>query len=539
VKILRPVPRAVSAPLSLLIVAAWALQMGSLLRRSYLQAASVTLAGDLSRYGSSAQWKGVYYRGEKIGYAVTQTVPAGDGYELQEDGQIQMTLLGASTAARIRTLARVDKAFALQSFSFSLDPGTGAVEVAGTLGNGGKRLELTTKTKAGTRSETRDLDEPPALSLNLSRRLAAAGLTPGQHLTVSVFDPATMRNSPMTVDVEAREVVRAAGRPVPAFRVRMEFAGITSTSWVTDVGEVVREESGMGLIVVKETRDRALALAVPGDLQKDMLQAAAVAPSGPGKIDDPKLVDLLRLRVEGLSSGGSDLQGAGQSFTGGVIEIRDLTAAAAGAPDPEAARHLGPEPFVESDAPEVQAEARKAVAEVTGARPQAERLVRYVNALIEKKPTVSLPSAREVLRTRVGDCNEHTVLYVAMARALGIPSRIAVGLVYLHGAFYYHAWPEVYLEGPPGRGLWLPVDPTLNEFPADATHVRLARGGLDKQAAILPLIGRIRLSILEAQARPGTTPVLLGRAERDTRPIELAFPRREGGGPTCWSRPAP
>jgi transglutaminase superfamily protein len=319
----------------------------------------------------------------------------------------------------------------------------------------------------------------------------------------------------------------------------MEFAGITSTSWVTDVGEVVREESGMGLIVVKETRDRALALAVPGDLQKDMLQAAAVAPSGPGKIDDPKLVDLLRLRIEGLPSGGADLQGAGQTFTGDVIEIRDLTGAGPGAADPEAARHLGPEPFVESDAPEVLAEARKGVGDVTGPRAQAERLVRYVNALIEKKPTVSLPSAREVLRTRVGDCNEHTVLYVAMARALGIPSRIAVGLVYLHGAFYYHAWPEVYLDGPPGRGLWLPVDPTLNEFPADATHVRLARGGLDKQAAILPLIGHIRLSILEAQARPGSTPVLLGRAARDTRPIELAFPRREGGGPTCWSRPAP
>jgi len=538
VKILRPVPRSVSRPLSVLIVAAWALQMGSLLQRS-LQAASVTLAGDLSRYGSSAQWKGVYYRGEKIGYAVTQTVPAGDGYELQEDGQIQMTLLGASTAARIRTVARVDKSFALRSFSFSLDPGTGAVEVNGTLGNGGRRLELTTKTKAGTRTETRDLEEPPALSLNLSRRLAAAGLTPGQHLTVPVFDPATMRNSPMTVDVEAREVVRVAGKPVPAFRVRMEFAGITSTSWVTDVGEVVREESGMGLIVVKETRDRALALAVPGDLQQDMLQAAAVAPSGRVKIDDPRLVDLLRLRVQGLPSAGADLQGAGQTFTGDVIEIRDLTSATAGAHDPDAARHLQPEPFVESDAPEILAEARKAVAEVAGPRAQAERLVRYVNALIEKKPTVSLPSAREVLRTRVGDCNEHTVLYVAMARALGIPSRIAVGLVYLHGAFYYHAWPEVYLEGPPGRGLWLPVDPTLNEFPADATHVRLARGGLDKQAAILPLIGRIRLSILEAQARPGTTPVLLGRAARDTRPIELAFPRREGGGPTCWSRPAP
>ena len=156
-----------------------------------------------------------------------------------------------------------------------------------------------------------------------------------------------------------------------------------------------------------------------------------------------------------------------------------------------------------------------AVANVSGARAQAERLTRHVNAILEKKPTVSLPSAREVLRTRVGDCNEHTVLYVAMARALGIPARIAVGLVSVRGAFYYHAWPEVYLAEGRGRGLWLPVDPTLNQFPADATHLRLARGGLDQQAAILPLIGRLKIEILELETAPNT--VAGGRRPRGQR----------------------
>ena len=75
----------------------------------------------------------------------------------------------------------------------------------------------------------------------------------------------------------------------------------------------------------------------------------------------------------------------------------------------------------------------KAVAGVAGTRARAERLTRYVNALLDKKPTVSLPSALEVLRTKVGDCNEHTALYVAMARSIGIPARIAVGLTYVRG----------------------------------------------------------------------------------------------------------
>jgi hypothetical protein len=320
--------------------------------------------------------------------------------------------------------------------------------------------------------------------------------------------------------------------------VRAQFAGVTSISWVTDTGEVVKEESPMGLVVLRETQERATALAVPGEVQVDMLRAAAVVPRDSRRIDDPATVDLLRLRLEGADLSGPDVQGAGQTVAGGIVEIRHATKLTPGAADPEAPRFLDPEPFLESDAPEIIEEARKATAGVTGVKARAERLVRYVHSILEKKPTVSLPSAREVLRTRVGDCNEHTALYVAMARALAIPARVAVGLVYLQGAFYYHAWSEVYVDGPPGRGLWIPVDPTFDQFPADATHVRLARGGLDRQAAILPALGRIQMTILDVRLEPGSTPILVGRAAPDTRSFEIPLPRRDASGPRCWSRPA-
>ena len=169
---------------------------------------------------------------------------------------------------------------------------------------------------------------------------------------------------------------------------------------------------------------------------------------------------------------------------------------------------------------------------VTVVRARAERLMREVNQLVEKKPTVSLPSALEVLRTKVGDCNEHTVLFVALARAQGIPARINVGLVYVRGAFYYHAWPEVYLDEGNGRGMWLPVDPTFNQFPADATHVRLARGGLDQQTAILPLIGRVKMTVLQVEVVPGSTPILVGRRDADISPLAVPIPRRQQCG--CW-----
>jgi Transglutaminase-like superfamily len=530
-RLFQPIPRPLARAFSLLIVLAWVAQMCLLVKRAYLE--SPVLAADLSRYGAGAQWKGVYYRGEKIGYSVGQTVTTPDGYELVEDGRLQMMMLGSSSAAQLHTVARVDKAFNLHSFDFSLDPGTGPIEVRGTLD--GLRLELRTKTPSGERSETRLLDEPPQLSLSLPRRLAAEGFEPGQHRTLSTFDPATLRNAPMELDVEKREVVWAAGRPVPAFRVRMSFAGITTTSWITEVGEVVREESGMGLIVIRETRERATALAVPGDVQVDMLRTAAIAPKGP-RIDDAVNVERLKIRLEGGSFSAAELQGAGQTVSGDEFEVRDHATLTPEPAEPDLARFLMPEPFIESDAPEIQAEAHKAIGDAVEPRLKAERLTRHVAALLEKKPTVSLPSALEVLRTRVGDCNEHTALYVALARAAGLPSRVVVGLVFLHGAFYYHAWPEVFIEGPAGRGFWLPVDPTLNQFPADATHVALGRGGLDRQVAILPILGRGQITILELDRKPGSTPVLVGRATRDTRPIEIALPRRDGAQ-SCWSRP--
>lgn len=532
-KLLRPLPRPAARWLSVLVLLAWALQMGALARKAW-SSAGMALGADLASYGSSAHWKGIYYRGDKIGFSVSQTTPTDSGYEIREDGRLQMTLLGSPASVRLASRATVDSSFALQRFSFSLDPGTGPTVVEGELD--GRRLALTIRTPGRERRETRELAEPPALSLNLPRTLAARGLREGERLQVSVFDPATLRNAPMTLEVQAREVVRVAGRPTPAFRVEGRMAGITSRTWVTDTGEVVREESPMGLLILRETAEEAQALAVPGSVRADLLEASALVPVTPRRIDDSTAVARLRVRLSALEDlDPADLEGAGQSTDGDTIEVRDareLTPARA--PD-DLARDLEPQPLLESDAPEIRAEADLAVGDASSPRLRAERLVRHVHAILEKKPTVSLPSALEVLKTRVGDCNEHTALYVAMARSLGLPSRIAVGLVHLRGAFYYHAWPEVWVEEAPGRGVWLPVDPTLNQFPADATHVRLARGGLERQAAIVGLVGRARLEILELDLRPEATPVLVGQAAADLRPLDLPLPRRDGTGRGCWS----
>ena len=547
--LLRPISRRAGRLASAVVLVAWVVTLGVLLARAYVEARSMNLATGLARYGTAAEWRGVYYRGEKIGFSVSQTTATRDGFEVREDARLQMSLFGATTPAAVTTVAHVDDTFTLHAFEFSLDPGTGPVQVTGTVN--GRHVSLAIKTAGGTQTEERDLDQPPALSLNLPRRMAAAGFKPGTEQHFDVFDPATLRNEPVTVAVGKREIVQLTStlptrigsrqiyRPtrtsIPAFRLDMTLAGLHTTSWVTDTGEVIKEESPLGFSSVRESPEDARRLSGRGSAGAALIENSAVVPRWTTKkrVDDARDVRRVRIRVVGLSIDSSDMHDVGESLQDGILEVVDPRSLPPRKAPADLADYLHPEPLLESDDPAIRAEAEKAVAGVTGARARAERLTRAVNAMLDKKATIGLPSAREVLRTKVGDCNEHTALYVAMARAIGLPARVAVGLAYTQGAFFYHAWPEVYVDEGNGRGLWLPVDPTFNEFPADAMHVRLLRGGLDKQAAILPLIGTLKMNILDLELAPNSTPVLVGRGSFGDSLVAPAVPIR--AGLTCWT----
>ena len=139
--------------------------------------------------------------------------------------------------------------------------------------------------------------------------------------------------------------------------------------------------------------------------------------------------------------------------------------------------------------------AAEIVGEVTDPWSRAMAIYEWVYANIEKESTVSIPSALEVLQNRRGDCNEHTILFAALARSVGIPTRVALGVVWsdrLDG-FYYHAWPEVHV----GRWIWM--DPTLGQPIADATHVKLLTGGIDKWPELISFLGRLQIEVTELE----------------------------------------
>src|SRR4029078_960699 len=95
-----------------------------------------------------------------------------------------------------------------------------------------------------------------------------------------------------------------------------------------------------------------------------------------------------------------------------------------------------------------------------------------------------LASAAEVAKDLQGDCTEHAVLLSAMARARKIPSRVAVGRVYVDslGSFGGHMWSEVCVTG-----VWVPLDATLGQGGIGADHIKFADSSFSENAAVAPL----------------------------------------------------
>jgi hypothetical protein len=234
-------------------------------------------------------------------------------------------------------------------------------------------------------------------------------------------------------------------------------------------------------------------------LSADLIRQTAIAADAP--LDADRL-DELAVHLGGVDLAGFDLSGDRQVLSGDTLRVTREDSARLRTEwrlpwtGDSLASYLAPEPLVQSDDPRIQAQARQLQDRYRRPADFAHRLTEWVYDNLDKRVTMSVPSAVEVLDSRRGDCNEHTVLYVALARAAGLPARTAAGLVYVDGSFFYHAWPEVYLDG------WVAVDPTLGQFPADAAHLRFVIGGLARQVELIRLIGQLELEVLGATPAP-------------------------------------
>lgn len=152
------------------------------------------------------------------------------------------------------------------------------------------------------------------------------------------------------------------------------------------------------------------------------------------------------------------------------------------------------QPFLRSTEYEpLEDEGLKAVVErVAAGKKTVWDAARAINAFVythieNKSLARAYMSAPEALASKEGDCTEHAVLFSALAKIAGIPTRLVTGLVYVGGpenVFGYHEWVEIW-----SGEEWLAMDPTFGQDIADATHIKLHAGLSD--AAGRRLAGKV------------------------------------------------
>jgi transglutaminase-like putative cysteine protease len=126
------------------------------------------------------------------------------------------------------------------------------------------------------------------------------------------------------------------------------------------------------------------------------------------------------------------------------------------------------------DDPRLHDLAREIVGERTDAYQAALAISHWVYQRLHKLDSQPSPiNALQILDQMRGDCSEHSLLTAALARAVGVPSRMVTGLAAIRDHVYYHAWVEVYV------GEWVELDPSWNEDLVDAGHLRIADSDLD------------------------------------------------------------
>lgn len=500
----------VAAALTVLVVVALRVKP-----RETSQPVATTLAVAASRVTPGVVYYGVMQGDKQVGFASSTTDTVNGSIRVRDYFVADLPFGGTTHRASARVDAALTRGLRLSRFDFSLSTEGAPIHATG-VAEGDSVLVLTTKAGSDNPSTQRIPMHGTVLLPTVVPIAIALGGEPkvGGEVRLPVFDPSSMssRDFPFQVRAESVFAIPDSSRfdgetkqwsgayvdSVHAWEI-IAPAGGGFSGWVDTQGRIVTT-SILGFTMRRlpyeiafenwrlATRDHD----VPAD--RDVLETTAIAAN---KHMDRR-VSTLRVRLSGVDLAGFDLDGQRQRLSGDTLTIASEPPALLEAKYQLPAPKLDPantraEPLIQSRDSRIVSLARRIAAgasDPSDPRAVAQAINTWVHDSISDRITIGIPSALQVLQTRTGDCNEHTQLYVALARALGIPTRIAAGMAYLDGKFYYHAWPEVQL------GDWVAVDPTFGQFPADAAHLRFVVGGITRQTELLRLMGALQIDVL-------------------------------------------
>lgn len=503
------------------IMLAWGVGIGMLVRREYFRPHIDRLAEAALRVQPAAMFYAVMQGNRQVGFA-SSTIDTSTALIEQRDYFVaDMPVGGRLQRTTSRTTVALTRTLRVRSFELETEAGQSITRVRGEV-TGDSTLMVVRG--AGATADTQRIALTGPILLPAQAPLAVAleeRPSVGKSYLLPLFDPAALAATDVRIDVRAESLFvvndssvfdSTSGRwqgvladTVRAWQI-VSQGGAGIGGWVDQQGRLLSStQMGFRLerrpyeVAFENWRrelnaiDSATVQAVPRAANGNVLVATALA-SGVRPRD---ALRELRIRMSGASLAEFDMNGGRQRWSGDTLVVLREDAAALSpryiANDISTRSDIREEPFLEVSHPEIRAVAQRVTNGSRDPRLIAQRLTRWVHDSVKKEPTVGIPSALHVLHTRTGDAHEHAQLFVAMARAVGVPARVVSGLLYHDGRFFYHAWPEVRLRA------WVAVDPTFGQFPADAAHLRFVSGGLGRQDELTRLLNTLTIDVLSSR----------------------------------------
>lgn len=493
----------------------WLASMSQLVHREFFELSPLKTAYEVLPIQDGSlreEYRGIYLGGNLIGFtntalekeassrepsaetpgeadpATLSAQEAGEspaGFELRQSTYMTFLFLGEEREMLVRSRALLDDRLELQAFELKITSGEYGTDMKGRVKDDQMELHIESKGAPPVIKKI-PVHRPLFFSESLPMIWTPENLKPGKRGTLRIWNPLLLGFEEIEFHVGASERTDFHGEEVEALKVTLNEKGVETHYWCTPEGVVLKYESPTGLVMIKQDAWKIF------DTLRENRDALTDLPnlySIPANRELPAAEKIKSLTLRIRTPEGESTR---KIFRETFADVQDLPRLRS--EDPALAPYLEADSFIQSASPEIIEKAFELAGNETALLPAVIKLVNGVHQMMTPTPTVSIPSALQVLAMRKGDCNEYTVLFAALARSLGIPAKTVAGLVYQNGRFFYHAWPEIY------AGRWVAVDPTFGQVPADASHIALVEGSLEDQINLIQKIGKISVEIISVES---------------------------------------
>lgn len=456
------------------------------------------------------RWYVFSIAGTPVGYMREET----EGTRARTEVFARLSRLGKSLELRFETATTEDADGNLETLEYEAQLSKNPMRVAVRLERDRIVIATPPHERAVERGTTPVIGPLAAAKLTAQRLLGA-----GDEVEYALFSPELQR----VVKVRRRLVAigeRVQCNGATARRIEETVEGLPAprTVWV-DGSAVPVADSVAGpfgpMATCRASKESALAAngTLPADAYEKTLARSNV------RLADPFAVERIVLRIRpragapALPDFAADTQ---RVLAAGLVEIaRPERRRVPGAP-PADREFLEPNALVESANEDVARIARELK------RPDeydtAIALTTWTADNLSLDGGIVMAPASELVRDRRATCMGYATLLAALARAAGLPSRVAMGYVYYGGIWGGHAWTEMRIDGQ-----WLPFDAAVFA-PEVASATRLAVGASSLAdgagsltAPLARLFGQVEIEVVEYEAGGGTVRVEPGEPPYRTR----------------------